>query len=58
MFYEPAKRRDDDTFEPIPVGEVVESNWEEWTDTVGFQDSLPMDFQNTAKLDIRPMDGG
>jgi hypothetical protein len=55
FFYKQAKRRVFDTFEPIPVGEVVESDW---ADTVGFQDSQPMDFQSTDKLDIRPMDGG
>jgi hypothetical protein len=58
FFYKQAKRRVFDTFEPIPVGEVVESDWAEWADTVGFQESEPMDFQSTDKLDIRPMDGG
>ena len=42
--------------EPIPVGEVQELDWAEWADSVGYQDSQPMDFQRTDKLPLTPLD--
>jgi hypothetical protein len=57
FFSKPLKKRVAETFEPIPVGEVVESDWATWADSVGFQDSQPMDFQMTDKLAIKPIDG-
>jgi hypothetical protein len=54
FFSKPVKKRVIDPFEPIPVGEVQESDWAAWADSVGFQDSVPADFQVTDKLPITP----
>jgi hypothetical protein len=54
FFSKPAKKRVIDPLEPIPVGEVEESDWATWADTMGFQDSTPMDFQTTDKLPLTP----
>jgi hypothetical protein len=41
-----------DLMEPIPVGDVVEGggemDWQEWEDSVAFQDSQMSDFQSSA----------
>jgi hypothetical protein len=52
FFSKQVKRRVIDPLEPIPVGEVEESDWATWADTMGFQDSTPMDFQTTDKLPL------
>lgn len=57
FFNKPFKKRAIDPHEPIPVGEVEESDWAAWADSVGFQDSQPMDFQITEKLPITPAEG-
>ena len=57
FFSKPVKKRLIDQHEPIPVGEVEESDWAAWADSVGFQDSQPMDFQTTEKLPIAPAEG-
>jgi hypothetical protein len=56
-FSKPVKKRVSDPVEHIPVGEVVESDWAAWADSVGFKDSQPMDFQITDKLPIAPNEG-
>ena len=43
--------------EPIPVGDVEESDWAAWADSVGFQDSEPSDFQITDKSPITSEEG-
>lgn len=57
FFNAPVKKRMSDFLEPIPVGEAVDTDWAAWAETVGFQDSQPMDFQMTDKLAIAPADG-
>jgi hypothetical protein len=57
FFKKPVKKRLIDPLEPIPVGEVQESDWDAWADSVAFQDSQPMDFQVTDKLPITPSEG-
>jgi hypothetical protein len=52
FFTKSLKKRIIDPQEPIPVGVVEESDWAAWADSVGFQDSQPMDFQATDKLPI------
>ena len=54
FFIKPLKKQNTNLIEPIPVGEVEESNWAAWADSVGFQDSEPSDFQITDKLPITP----
>lgn len=55
VFYKPVKKRIYDTPEPIPVGEAVDTDWAVWAETVGFQDSQPMDFQVTDKMALAPL---
>lgn len=58
VVYKPAKRQIGESLESIPVGEAVDAEWADWAETVGFQDSQPMDFQMTDKLGIEPLDDG
>jgi hypothetical protein len=39
------------------VGVVEEADWADWEDSVGFQDSQPVEFQNTDKLPLVPAEG-
>jgi hypothetical protein len=57
FFYKPVKSRVRDFLEPIPVGEAVDTDWAVWAETVGFEDSQPMDFQMTDKQTIAPIEG-
>lgn len=57
FFGKPVKKRVIDLHEPIPVGEVQEADWAAWADSIGFQDSVPADFQITDKLPITPAEG-
>jgi hypothetical protein len=57
FFNKTVKKRVIDPLEPIPVGEVEESDWAAWADSIGFQDSQPMDFQVTDKLPISRAEG-
>lgn len=57
FYSKPVKKRIVDHIEPIPVGEVKEADWADWQDSVGFQDSQPVDFQSTDKLPIVPVEG-
>jgi hypothetical protein len=54
FFNKPARKPVRDSHEPIPVGEAVDADWAAWANSVGFQDSQPMDFQMIDKLDIAP----
>jgi hypothetical protein len=54
FFDKPLRRRVTNPIEPIPVGNVEESDWAAWADSVGFQDSEPTDFQITDRLPITP----
>ena len=42
FYSKPAKKRVIDPLEPIPVGEVEESDWATWADTMGFQETLEL----------------
>jgi hypothetical protein len=57
FFTKPVKKRVVDPLEPIPVGVVEEADWADWEDSVGFQDSQPVEFQNTDKLPLVPAEG-
>ena len=57
FFSKPIKARVADTQEPLPVGEVQETDWAVWAETVGYLNSEPMDFQSTDKLPIVPAEG-
>lgn len=57
FFNKSPKRQVSDFVEPIPVGEAVDTDWAAWAETVGFQDSQPIDFQMTDRLAIAPIEG-
>jgi hypothetical protein len=48
-FFRKAPKKVIDPLEPIPVGEVQESDWAEWEDSVAFQDSLMGSLPDTVK---------
>ena len=52
-FFRKAPKKLVDPLEPIPVGEVQESDWAEWEDSVAFQDSL-MGLPDTVKQPLTP----
>lgn len=56
FYTKPVQKRAVGAHEPIPVGEVQELDWADWADSVGFQDSKPVDFQSTDKLPIAPVE--
>ncbi|WP_342619197.1 hypothetical protein [Rhodoferax sp. GW822-FHT02A01] len=53
-FFRKAPKKIIDPLEPIPVGEVQESDWAEWEDSVAFQDSLIGGFPDTTKQPLTP----
>jgi hypothetical protein len=43
-----------DSLEPLPVGEVQESDWAEWEDSVAFQDSQTGGFADSVQPTAEP----
>jgi hypothetical protein len=57
FFRRPPKRNVVDPLaapETIPVGDVKETDWAEWEDSVAFQDSQLGFFQDTVKQPLAP----
>jgi hypothetical protein len=57
FFRKPVKKRVIDHNEPIPVGEVQESDWAAWEDSVGPHDGQSAEFQSTDKQPLSRAEG-